>query len=213
MSWYINTFLCHACYISEYIYLHIFRVNFLLKRHLSRGHRISCPAHHLERTDNKPFVGHFPIKTAWRGAPLAFCNIAKAFKHSTICDSNVIQTHNRLGRKRTLNVFSKLAKWLACAVSTYLQRIHLNFRYRVSFEEGVPWHSGNLKVYIHSEMRAWHENNIQGTHFLGAIKIVARPITWHKMINIIILLFCVKMFQATEDSFYLEIVCPDLDIY
>ena len=30
-------------------------MNFLLKRHLSRGHSISCPAHHLERTDSKPF--------------------------------------------------------------------------------------------------------------------------------------------------------------
>ena len=55
VSWYIITSFGHACYISEYIYLHIFSVNFLLKRHLSRGHRISCPAHYLERTDNKPF--------------------------------------------------------------------------------------------------------------------------------------------------------------
>ena len=41
--------------ISEYVYLHIFRVNFLFKRQLFRGHKISCHAQHLERTDNKPF--------------------------------------------------------------------------------------------------------------------------------------------------------------
>ena len=45
----------HLCYIFEYVYLHTFYVNFLLKRHLSRGHRISCSTHHLGRTDNKPF--------------------------------------------------------------------------------------------------------------------------------------------------------------
>ena len=69
----IITSLCHVSYISEYIYLHIFRVNILLKRHLSRGHRISCPAQHLERTDSKPSSrligpthikkqGNFPLK-------------------------------------------------------------------------------------------------------------------------------------------------------
>ena len=42
--WYVITSLCHACYISEYVYLHIFHVNSLLKRQLFRGHRISCHA-------------------------------------------------------------------------------------------------------------------------------------------------------------------------
>ena len=28
VSWYVITSLCHSCYISEYVYLHIFRVNF-----------------------------------------------------------------------------------------------------------------------------------------------------------------------------------------
>ena len=120
MSWYAITSLCHACYISEYVYLHIFRVNFLHKRHLSYGHRISCSVQHLERTDNKPFsrliglthkqAGQLPIKTGWRDAPLAFCSLAKAFKHNAICDSNGIQTHNHLVRKGTLNHFAKLAK-------------------------------------------------------------------------------------------------------
>ena len=57
VSSYVTTFLCHPCYISEYVYLHIFRVNFVLKKHHSRGHRISCTAHHLEWTDNKLFSG------------------------------------------------------------------------------------------------------------------------------------------------------------
>ena len=38
---------------------------------------------------------------------------------------------------------------------------HLNFRFRACFEQGVPWHSGNYRVWIHSETRTWHDKNIQ----------------------------------------------------
>ena len=136
-------------------------------------------------------------------------------------------THIHLVRKRTLNHFAKLAKWLTCVVTTYLYTIHLNFRYRACFEEGILWHSGNYRVHIHSEMCTWHDSNIQGLHFLGAIKIVATMIhycyclmaygKWRQIIwkddKYNILLFCVNMFKANADSFYCENVCPDGDIY
>ena len=38
---------------------------------------------------------------------------------------------------------------------------HLNFRFCACFEQGVPWHSGNCRVWIHSETRTWHDKNIQ----------------------------------------------------
>ena len=38
---------------------------------------------------------------------------------------------------------------------------HLMFRYGACFEQGVPWHSGNCRVWIHSQTRRWHEKNIQ----------------------------------------------------
>ena len=38
---------------------------------------------------------------------------------------------------------------------------HLNFRFRACFEQGVPSHSGNYRVWIHSETRTSHDNNIQ----------------------------------------------------
>ena len=44
------------------------------------------------------------------------------------------------------------------------------------FEEGVPWHLGNYRMYILSEMRTWHDNNIEGLHFPGVIKIVTTMI-------------------------------------
>ena len=42
---------------------------------------------------------------------------------------------------------------------------HLNFRFYACFEQGVPWHSGNFRVWIHSEIRTWHDNNIQSQCF------------------------------------------------
>ena len=38
---------------------------------------------------------------------------------------------------------------------------HLNFRFCNCFEQGVPWHSGNYRVWIHSETRTWHDKTIQ----------------------------------------------------
>ena len=57
-----------------------------------------------------------------------------------------------------------------------LYGIHLNFRYRACFEEGVPWDPGDYRVYIHSEMCKIHDNNIQSFYFPGAIKIVTTMI-------------------------------------
>ena len=83
---------CHPGYIFEYVCPHTFHVNFLLKRHITCGHRISCTFYHMERTDNKPFsgligpsmwlqVGQLPIKAGRWDVPITFCNLAKAFKH------------------------------------------------------------------------------------------------------------------------------------
>ena len=38
---------------------------------------------------------------------------------------------------------------------------HLNFGYRACCEERVPWHSGNYRTWIHSEICTWHDKNIQ----------------------------------------------------
>ena len=37
---------------------------------------------------------------------------------------------------------------------------HLNCRYCTCFEQGVPWHSDNCRVWIHSETHTWHDKNI-----------------------------------------------------
>ena len=43
---------------------------------------------------------------------------------------------------------------------------HLNFKFRACFEQGVPWYSGNFRVWIHSETRTWHDNTIQSIELL-----------------------------------------------
>ena len=38
---------------------------------------------------------------------------------------------------------------------------HLIFWYGTWFEQAVPWHSGNCRVWIHSQTRTWHDKNTQ----------------------------------------------------
>ena len=44
---------------------------------------------------------------------------------------------------------------------------HLNFRFRACFEQGVPWHSGAHRVWIHSETPTWHDKNIKSKKYKG----------------------------------------------
>ena len=88
------------------------------------------------------------------------------FRNTVLNDSNMIRTHNHLVLKRTLNHSAKPV-WLNGWVFVYKhcefksRCCHLNFRYGTCFEQGVHWHSGNYKVWIHSETQTWHDNNIQ----------------------------------------------------
>ena len=36
---------------------------------------------------------------------------------------------------------------------------HLNLRFRACFEQGLPWHLGNYRIRIHSEMCTWHSKS------------------------------------------------------
>ena len=41
-------------------------------------------------------------------------------------------------------------------VYAYQKMLHLKY-----FEQGVPWHSDNYRVWIHFETRTWYDKNIQ----------------------------------------------------
>ena len=62
-----------------------------------------------------------------------------------LSDCNGTRTQNHLFRKRTLKHLASFA---------------LNFRFRTCFEQGFSWHSGNYRMWIHSETYTWHDNNI-----------------------------------------------------
>ena len=58
----------------------------------------------------------------------------------------------------------KLAKWFIYELSGSGFKSscsHLTFKFLACFEEGVPWHSGNYRVWIHSETGTWHDKNMQ----------------------------------------------------
>ena len=46
----------------------------------------------------------------------------------------------------------------------------LNFGYSACFEQIASWNSGNYRVWIHTEIRTWHDKNIQSVN-----------ITWLKL--------------------------------
>ena len=85
------------------------------------------------------------------------------------------RTQNHLIHKRTLNHLTKLAYWPNSWEFVYELNgsgfesscSHLNFRFCACFEEGVPWHSGNYSVWIHSEMRMLHDDSIQSNLFVS----------------------------------------------
>ena len=37
----------------------------------------------------------------------------------------------------------------------------LSISFHACFVQGVPWHSGNYRVWIHSQMHMWHDKKIQ----------------------------------------------------
>ena len=54
---------------------------------------------------------------------------------------------------------------------------HLNFRYGVCFERGVPWHSSKYRVWIHSETSTWHSKNIQSLYRVNNFSFITVPST------------------------------------
>ena len=86
-----------------------------------------------------------------------------------LLDCNWTRTQNHLVCKLTLNHLPKWSVWINGWVFVYQLSgsgfesscSQLNFRFRACFEQGVPWHLGNYRRWIHSETHTWHEKNIQ----------------------------------------------------
>ena len=70
-----------------------------------------------------------------------YANRKKVFSSSTdrLSDCNGTRTHNPLLLVYELS---------GCRFQSCCN--HLNFRYHTCLEQGVPWHSGNYRVWVHS---------------------------------------------------------------
>ena len=101
---------------------------------------------------------------------LIYCTIKKVKNKSMLfVNYNRTRTHNHLVPKQTLNHLTKLVTWLCVHLRTkWFESCcrHLNFRYHTCFKQGVSWHSGNYRVWIHSGMHTWHDKNIQSMVFI-----------------------------------------------
>ena len=82
-------------------------------------------------------------------------NFCAYFRHPTVYSCHVTYgfqsestLHSYLNVKELL-AWSRREIWI------------LYFRFRVYFEQGVPWYSGNYGVWIHFETHTWHDKNIQ----------------------------------------------------
>ena len=96
-----------------------------------------------------------------------------AIQYNTVNDCNWTRTQNYLVHKRKLNHLAKLRSvWSVWPnVRVFVYKLSgsgfepscslLNFRFCTCLEQGVPWHSGNYKVWIHSKTCMWHDKNIQ----------------------------------------------------
>ena len=78
--------------------------------------------------------------------------------------SKMHRTDNYLQRSSViwpvwLNDWVSIYKLSGCGFKSRCS--YLYSRYRFCFEQGVPWHSGNYRVWINSETHAWHNKNIQ----------------------------------------------------
>ena len=108
------------------------------------------------------------------------CSMIPELPSLSVSDCNWTRTHNHLIRQQALNHLAKLAslaKWLVLVCELSGCRFessfsHLNFRFHACFEQGVPWHSANHRVWTHSETRTWHNKNIQSLGVFFQDKII-----------------------------------------
>ena len=80
---------------------------------------------------------------------------------------------------------------------------HLNFRYRACFEQGVPWHSGKYRVWIHSKIRTWHDYNMQSKVFSLQVHLSS----WYLRAAAVLILFCNMVTLRSSIKLWLSWKC------
>ena len=126
---------------------------------------------------------------------------------------NGTRTQNHLVCKQALNY---LAKWLSVRLRTkwlwvWVQLQSLKLQILRLLKQRVPWHSGNYRVWIHSQTRTWHDKNIQSWCFLLSWRwtvVMLKFVVDNLMVNCIVIwhlnLSCLNK-DIKESFFFLSI--------
>ena len=91
----------------------------------------------------------FTLKWA-RDMTRTYSQMHRPYKHSE---------HNSIIWSVWPNGWAFIYKLSGCGLESRYS--HLIFKYGACFKQGVLWHWGKYKVWIHCEMRTWHDNNKQ----------------------------------------------------
>ena len=104
------------------------------------------------------------------------------------CVRDMTRTYSQLHRADKYSQHSSI-NWSVWSVWVFAYELsgfgfefrcsHLHFRYRACLQQGVPWHSGKYRVWIHSEMRTWNDKDMQLITYLIGVKICVNYIIFH----------------------------------
>ena len=79
-----------------------------------------------------------------------------------LCHVHVYSQHSSIIWPVWLNSWAFVYELSGCGFESVCS--HLNFRFRDCLEQGLPWHSGNYRVWVLSETRTWHDKKYSQTH-------------------------------------------------
>ena len=74
-----------------------------------------------------------------------------------------------------------------------------SFKLCACFQQGVTWHSGYCRVWIHSKTRTWHDNNIQ-SYFRFQAAFHVFKLSVHDEIKLS------KLYHSLDDSYRFDIL-------
>ena len=126
-------------------------------------------------------VNGYGFKSRWRQWNFRYCaRLSKGFLDiqatiecgfALICVRDMMRTYYQMHHTNKYSQHSSVIFWVWLNSWVFVYELsgygfesrcsHLNFRYWACFGQGLPWHSGNYRVWIHSKTRTWHDKKIQ----------------------------------------------------
>ena len=102
------------------------------------------------------YLGFMRRITSWASKYFSICqNISRPIANAQLNDCNWTRTQNPVWPYGWMFIYELSGFGFESSCS------HLKFKFCTCFKQEVPRHSGHYGVWIHSEMRMWHDKNIQ----------------------------------------------------